>query len=449
MKKILKDMKKIFAFTLQNQLRSKKYKGATIVIPILLFFLPVIIMLGLNASGQNFKSPEKEAADNVISRVYVADETGLELTGFDTLDQLGVEHFDHISWNMCEDMESARTEAKGQDDTVILLLEQESGQIQMHLLIPEDSALEQEDCEGLENFLTAAFPEVLSHSAGVDPAQTGNIEGSVQSRVVWENGAEDTSPDAVVREIFSYALPYIFIMVLYFLVLVYGQGVANSIVMEKSSKLMDTFLTSVKPASIIFGKVAAIVCSSIIQFALWAAGLLLGFVCAVHLTEGGGTGADILTFIKSSGFFKEMFSVPGIIIAVLILISGFVLYCAIASIGGSAAGKSEDLSSTNVLFTTILVVSFFISLAAGGISMGESGQAAVWVYWIPFTSVLTLPGRLILGEVSLGLGIGALGVSLATTVIFLYLAAKIYRMMALYRGNPPTPAKLFRMLRGK
>lgn len=287
MKKILKDMKKIFAFTLQNQLRSKKYKGATIVIPILLFFLPVIIMLGLNASGQNFKSPEKEAADNVISRVYVTDETGLGLTGFDTLDQLGVEHFDHISWNMCEDMESARIEAKGQDDTVILLLEQESGQIQMHLLIPEDSALEQEDCEGLENFLTAAFPEVLSHSAGVDPAQTGNIEGSVQSRVVWENGAEDTSPDAVVREIFSYALPYIFIMVLYFLVLVYGQGVANSIVMEKSSKLMDTFLTSVKPASIIFGKVAAIVCSSIIQFALWAAGLLLGFVCAVHLTEGG------------------------------------------------------------------------------------------------------------------------------------------------------------------
>ena len=81
--------------------------------------------------------------------------------------------------------------------------------------------------------------------------------------------------------------------------------------------------------------------------------------------------------------------------------------------------------------------------------MGESGQAAVWVYWIPFTSVLTLPGRLILGEVSLGLGIGALGVSLATTVVFLYLAAKIYRMMALYRGNPPTPAKLFRMLRGK
>ena len=81
--------------------------------------------------------------------------------------------------------------------------------------------------------------------------------------------------------------------------------------------------------------------------------------------------------------------------------------------------------------------------------MGGGSDAAVWIYWIPFTSVLTLPGRLILGEVPLEIGIGALAVSVVTAVIFLYLAAKIYRMMALYRGNPPTPAKLFRMLRGK
>ena len=71
------------------------------------------------------------------------------------------------------------------------------------------------------------------------------------------------------------------------------------------------------------------------------------------------------------------------------------------------------------------------------------------VYWVPFTSVLTLPGRLLLGEVSLTVGAGALAVSVAAAVLFLALAAKIYRMMALYKGNPPTPAKLFAMLREK
>lgn len=449
MKKIFRDMKKIFAFTLRNQFRSKKYRGATIAIPILLFFLPVLVLMGMNVSGQNSKAQENSGKVNAVSKVYVADETGLGISGFDTLNSLGVETYDKISWKECENLEHARTEAKGKKDTVILFLDQEEEKIQMHLLIPEESLLEKEDCEGLENFLAAAFPTVLAQSAGVDPDQAAGIQASVQSQVSVQGEQETVSADAMVREVFSEALPYIFIMVLYFLVLIYGQGVANSIVMEKSSKLMDTFLTSVKPVSIIFGKVTAIVCASIIQFALWVIGLLLGFISAVHLTGTGGTGTDVLAFIKSAGFLQEMFSVPGVIIAVLILISGFVLYCAIASIGGSAAGKSEDLSSTNVLFTLILVVSFFISLAAGGISMGGGSDAAVWIYWIPFTSVLTLPGRLILGEVPLEIGIGALAVSVVTAVIFLYLAAKIYRMMALYRGNPPTPAKLFRMLRGK
>ena len=449
MRKILTDMRKIFGFTIRSQFRSKKYKAATIALPILLFFLPVAVLLGMNAVGGNGTESGAGAKETAVSQVYVADETGLELTGFDSLEQLGEDTVGPVSWTVCENLKQARTEANGRDDTLILLLEQESGRIQMHLLIPEASDLEQEDCEGLEAFLGEAFPSVLAQSAGADPSVTADIQGSVQSQVISEESGSDASPDGFVREVFSAVLPYVFVMVLYFLVLIYGQGVANSVVMEKSSKLMDTFLTSVKPVSIIFGKVTAIVCASILQFALWVLGLALGFMCAVWMTGGSGSGSDILAFVRSAGFLREMFSVPGIILAVLILISGFVLYCAIASIGGSAAGRSEDLASTNVLFTMILVVSFLVSLAAGRIHIGAGGQAAVWVYWIPFTSVLTLPGRLILGEVSVGLGIGALAVLLATTVVFLYLAAKIYRMMALYKGNPPTPAKLLRMLRKK
>ena len=86
------------------------------------------------------------------------------------------------------------------------------------------------------------------------------------------------------------------------------------------------------------------------------------------------------------------------ILSVLLLLSGFLLYCAIASIGGSAAGKQEDLSSTNVLFTMILVVSFLVSLAVGGVGIGSSGAASAWVYWVPFTSVLDAAGQAAAGR---------------------------------------------------
>ena len=66
-------------------------------------------------------------------------------------------------------------------------------------------------------------------------------------------------------------------MVLYFFVLAYGQGVANSVVTEKSSKLMESMLVAVKPAAIILGKLLAITLTGIIQLFSWIFGLIISF----------------------------------------------------------------------------------------------------------------------------------------------------------------------------
>lgn len=445
MKKELQDMKKVFAFTLQNQMRSNKYRAAVIVISIILFVLPVVIFSFMGRPGTDAGNAQAQVSENPVSQVYVVDETGLGLTGFEQI-STAAGSADRISWNTGSDLGEAREQTRGTADSLILLLQQENGSIQMHLLIPDDSPLEQEDCQSLESCLESGFPAVLTSSAGLDTGQTGSIGSPVQAEII-SSGEEqqDTSAAGTARQALSAALPYVFIMVLYFMVLIYGQQVANNVIMEKTSKLMDTFLISVKPVSMIFGKVFAIVCSSILQFAAWVIALLLGLICGGRLLGTGET-ADALQFMTGGGWFGELFSLPGIILAVLLLVSGFLLYCALASIGGSAAGKQEDLSSTNVLFTMILVVSFLVSLWAGGVGLGSEEAAAVWVYWVPFTSVLTLPGRLMLGEISPVVGAGSLIVSVGTTIVFLVLAAKIYKMMALYKGNPPTPAKLFRML---
>lgn len=449
MKKELQDMKKVFGFTLKNQFRSGRYRAGVIVISIILFVLPVVVFAFMGRTGADTGTTARtQIAENPVSQVYVVDETGLDLTGFEQISQTAG-NSDEISWKTGSDFSAVREQTRGTDDTVILLLEQENGRIQMHLLIPDDSSLEQEDCQYLESCLESGFPAVLAASADLDAGQTEHIGSTVRTEVVSGGDEGDTSAVGAAREVLSAVLPYVFIMALYFMVLIYGQQVANNVIMEKSSKLMDTFLTSVKPVSMIFGKVFAIVCSSIFQFALWAIALLLGLFCGGRILGTGGTAAGALQVMADGGWFGELFSLPGIILAVLLLISGFLLYCALASIGGSAAGKQEDLSSTNVLFTMILVVSFLVSLWAGGVGLGSEEAAAAWIYWIPFTSVLTLPGRLMLGEISPVVGIGSLAVSVAAAVVFLILAAKIYKMMALYKGNPPTPAKLFQMLREK
>ena len=447
MKKELHDMRKVFAFTLRAQLRQKKYRAAVIVVCLVLFLLPVAVMGFLGKDTGDSKVSQAATGKNPVAQVCVADETGLGLTGFETLQVTEGEN-GRISWQIYGSLAEAESRLEGTSDGLILLLERKTEEIQMHLLIPEGSSLEKEDCQVIQNLLDREFSTVLAESAGVSAGQIQQAAEPVQTQAVTV-GEENASEADSARDMLSSVMPYIFIMVLYFMVLIYGQQVAGSVIMEKSSKLMDTFLTSVKPVSMIFGKVFAIVCSSILQFALWVAALILGLFAGNHILTAGSGAAGALGFLAENGWFREIFSVPGMILAVLLLLSGFLLYCALASIGGSAAGKTEDLSSTNVLFTMILVISFLVSLAAGGVGLGGGEAASAWVYWVPFTSVLTLPGRLMLGEVSLITGVGSLAVSIAATVVILVLAARIYKMMALYKGTPPNPARLFAMLREK
>ena len=185
---------------------------------------------------------------------------GLGIRGFDAI-HWEEEGMEAVSWLQTEDLQAASAAAENTDDSLILLMEEETGAIRLHLLIPEGSSLKEEDFSNLQAGLDRSFPEVLAASAGLTEEQTQMVQNPVQAQVV--TGQEDAlSGEELAREILSAALPYAFIMVLYFMVLIYGQNVANSVIMEKSSKLMDTFLTSVRPVSMIFGKVFAIVCSS-------------------------------------------------------------------------------------------------------------------------------------------------------------------------------------------
>ena len=125
MKKELQDMKKIFVFTLQTQVRSAKYLAAVIVVSAALFLIPVIGMFLAGRSASESGSASAQTAAGSVSQVYVVDETGLDLSGFEQIRTSGEENSD-ISWNTGASLEEAREMTRGTDDALILLLEQEN-----------------------------------------------------------------------------------------------------------------------------------------------------------------------------------------------------------------------------------------------------------------------------------------------------------------------------------
>lgn len=454
MKREMKGFGKIFGFTFMRQIRSRNYIMGTVIFALLCFLLPAGIMGALEYFGKEDTSDGGAKTELHARQVFLADQTEMAGNDFTILTQTGNEEFDRIVYTLCDSADEALQQASGQTDSLAVVIENTQNGICLNTLLPDNTTLTKEDASILNGFLTTGIKSVMLLHAGVDPAEAARLltPVTVDAGTTGEHALSETEAALEnAKTVLGFLLPYLNIMILYFLILLYGQSVASNVIMEKTSKLMDTFLVNVRPTAMIFGKVLAVTAASILQFVSVLASLLLGFAAGTVLVRRIHPDSDmlILLFLDSLEQFESMFTVSGVVLAVLLMISGFLLYCSLSAIGGAAAGKPEDLSSTNVLFTMILVISFLVTLYAGGIGGKGTGTFAVWLDYVPFTSILVTPSRMILGEVSLLSGAVSLAAVLLAAGICLLLAGKVYRMMALYKGNPPTPAKLMKMMKQK
>ena len=497
MKKELKGFTQIFAFTFRQQVCRKGYLITTILVALLCLLIPAGILMGSAWSdrGENGKQPEPEkvvqeaeesqsgeeeqmteseteedsdlepaTVSSAVKQIFVVNRTGEE-----KFNAAALENFDFgsvlemqlppVRWiEYGEDFEKARKDSAGTNDTLLLAADRQGDTFALHLLYPDGSTLSEEDIWVLSDGVSAygdLTAEALNEAAA-DRDDAGGVTDGEAGGATDETAAEDTGeaetedPLEEIRSLLGMIIPYLNIMVLYFFVLLYGQGVAQSVITEKTSKLMEFFLISVRPSAMILGKLTAVCLSGVIQLFSWILALMAGF----SLGSLGAKAIDpetdmlVLQLLQSFGSMTEgMFSTGGVVLAFAMLLTGMLLYCALAAIGGAIAGKPEDLSSTNVVFTLVLIGSFFACLLAGGLD--GSGAASGWLDWLPFTAVMVTPARILLGSISLAKGFGCLLGSLAAALLFTILAGRLYKQMVLYKGSLPGTKMLMSMLKQK
>lgn len=449
--------RKIFLFTLRQRIISKGWKTATALIAALCLLLPPAIMLLCD------QSDDSETKRIAISDVYVADQTGSDAFHFATLNfyaaAMQQDAYSRISYHDCTSREEAMGMAGDSDQTSLaLILETIDGNFSADVVLPDDSPLSMDDAEGYRDFLEQAMPLVVLYKSGIsisDLASMNGIsyeysyytgDGGEEALVSGDGATSSQNLDATVKDVLSFVLPFVNIMLLYFLILFYGQGTANCVVMEKASKLMDTFLLSVRPESMVVGKVLAQAFCCILQVSIWVVSLIGGFALGIHLVEAlnPATTLPIIAMFDSLGLLAGIFTPANILFFILFLAAGLLLYLALASIGGAVAGKQEDLNMTNVLFTMVLVISFLATLGFSG-NMEQLSSASI-LDWIPFTSILIVPSHLLLGALSLWEAIGSLAVAVITALLIMVIAGRIYKAMALYKGNIPNAKQVVSMI---
>lgn len=444
-KKGLQGAGQVFRFTFRTQTCRPGWLLATLL-PMVIFLIAIPLVMLLIEQHR-----DEPIAETPIRQVYVVDETGLPAE-YSVLNQTEDAVFSKITYQSCPDRNTALRAAGAQAAALVLEVRWADNHFVLSLIRPEGTALSSDDASDYGYFLTAHFSLIGIQKSGIKPDVLAELgpqmtSGATTSEAYREDS--DRSEFEAIREILNMALPYLCIMLLYFMVLIYGQGIAGAVVLEKSSKLMDTMLLSLRPEAMILGKTLAGAAAGILQMAAWIVGIAGGCALgkALVLAVSPNSTMGILQFFSLLGTASGLFTPAGVILAILLLLCGFLMYCAIASIGGALAPRAEDLGSCNSVFTMLLVVSFLLTIFGETSSSSAMVSDAPWMNFVPFTAVMCTPARILLGQVSTGVGILSVVLTLALALIAIIIAGRLYKLLTFRKGNPPKVKDIPKLLR--
>ena len=459
----------IFSFTFKQHVRNPKYRNSTIIIALLCLIIPAAIMIGVEAFSDEPEAVpetgfETDLEDGLSSYVEPIDMSALE---YIYLVDTSEEKYEPAAFNKggfeasfpqafgievdvidCGDnFAKAKKATRNTDNSLILLTEQNGDQYDFITLIPEGSELNEDVAYSVDALIAGFVDLFYAMESGHDPEADGNYsDGEEYEEMTEEEILAEEAESA--KELVSMIVMYLNIMLLYFFVLIYGQGVANSVVMEKSSKLMESMLVAVNPVAIIMGKLFAITLTGVIQIISWLGSLGLSFVIGnygVKAINPDSTMEIIEMFKMLRELTEGMFSPMNCILAAVLIILGMLLYCSLAGIGGAMASKAEDLSSANMMFTLVLVVSFLATIYGGGME----GTANPVMDWIPFTAVMVTPANALLGNIPVWQTLATIGIILVTTVVITVIAGRVYKDLVFYRGDALKPNAIINILKKK
>jgi ABC-2 type transport system permease protein len=209
------------------------------------------------------------------------------------------------------------------------------------------------------------------------------------------------------------AIALVIIALLYVSLVLYGSMVAQGVVEEKSSRVVETLLAAVRPGRLLAGKVLGIGLVGLFQLALIGGfGLLLAMLSsAVSIT---GVAAGTLLW--------------GLVWFLL----GFFLYSAVFAAAGSLVSRQEDVQAVLIPIMMVLALAFVLGFTV--LAQDASGTASTVLSLIPPFTPILMPGKIALGTAAGWQILLGIGLTLAATALLTLLGGRIYRGALLQLG---------------
>jgi ABC-2 type transport system permease protein len=270
--------------------------------------------------------------------------------------------------------------------------------------------------------MTAEDLSLLWASAPLSIQQLKDVPGE-------EVSTEEVSQSSHMQ---SMVLAYFLLFILYMTMILYGNMIATGVAEEKSSRIMEIMVSSVRPIELMAAKIAGIGALGLLQFGIWiVTGLSLNALAKSGILTGTIFGTVELSELP----------VSTLVWFGLFFVLGFILYAAVFAAAGASVSRVEDVNQVSTMIMMVVMVAFFVAYYS---FINPNSSLAVICSMIPWLAPMVMFSRLALSnppvvQVMISLVLLVMG-SIFTT----WVAARIYRIGILMYGKRPSVKEIAR-----
>ena len=420
----IRGWKDVFTFTLTQTLKSKTYIVSLVIMMVIaMVSMPLMNTFLLNGTTEG---PEQSA----IEKVYLYNMTLYRNLDMDSELTEGYKHI--VFEETIGDMTALETRISEEEvNSVMLLLMEDEQNCYIQFMRSPEGDVTNYELQMLGQYVQNAYTKAKVKLLGLTEEQMTFFETSV----VASSSIVDTENAVILEDTSITEGEYWFIYGMMFIVLMIcimaSSQVASSIVQEKSSKVIEYLLTSIRPLAVIVGKVFAMLVVVMIQM---VALVLAGYVSTKIGELISGKGNNAITQFMTPEMLESL-NFGNIVLGLVVAGAGMVLYATLAGLCGATASRMEEAGESLSLLTMTSLIGFYIGFGAASTLMASGDNAFVTFALIfPVSSAFLLPAALLVGKADTWIALIAIAVLLVSIVLMFKFVAKVYEGLILHNG---------------
>ena len=412
---------------------------------ILATFLTPLIIVGFSLLIGYLTSVNNDAVKNIS----VVDQTGYFTSSLTNSDDLNFHFINDFN------LEEAKLISKTKSDYGLLFIPyyDDLNQIADSIMFISEDAPSISIISRIEGKIERLLTNRNFEKVGLDLDKINKSKISINLYQESFEGEETTKMDGIIKLVFGMILG----MLLYIFIFAYGSMIMMSVIEEKTSRIVEIMISSVKPFQLMMGKILGTSLAGLTQFLVWTI-LIVMFsyiMTAIFGIETSTQNSELM--LSSSGNMSmnpealDMISafidlpLTNIFVAFLIyFIGGYLLYASLFAAIGAAVDNQTDAQQFVMPITIILVLALYVGIFT--VPEDPNGTVAIIFSYIPFTSPVVMLMRIPNG-VPIYEQIISIIILYLTFTLCIWVAAKIYRVGILMYGKKPSYKELIKWLK--